>query len=380
VISRDGNNLSSTLRDAWDTGKLRTLVKHAPQQATGAHISMVGHITRLELLRYLSDTEQHNGFANRILWCAIKLSKCLPEGGSVPENEMAALAHRLHNVVTWAQRSGEVEIHRDDAARGLWAAVYPRLSEGLPGLLGAATSRAEAQVLRLSAVYAALDCSSTVRVEHLHAALAVWDYCFASAKYIFGEATGDPVADRLSEALQSAGTEGLTRTQISNLFGRHASVQRITQALAQLTALGAATPKMVSTDGRSIELWITHTSHGGRTVKTFSKLAEEWVQKNLPAEVSPQDAPEEPAEKRNPTLEEWREAFALWLEFACVRRSRDFSGLICLYRSFSDWQNKHNDWALSIDTFEALFAEQDFLVGEVFGTKLVSGLAFRDDL
>jgi hypothetical protein len=255
VMGRDGNNLSPLLRAAWDSGNLRTLVKHDPLKATGAHISVIGHITRPELLRYLSDTEQLNGFANRLLWCSIKRSKVLPEGGIVPEMEMATLAGRLREVVEWARRVGEIDLRRDDEARGLWAAVYPRLSAGLPGLLGAATSRAEAQVLRLSAVYAVLDCSATVRVEHLRAALAVWDYCFASARFIFGDATGDPVADRIREALQSAGADGLTRTQIRDLLGRHASTDRITQALRQLAALRLASSQTVSTEGRSIELW-----------------------------------------------------------------------------------------------------------------------------
>jgi hypothetical protein len=255
VMGRDGNNLSPLLRSAWDSGNLRTLVKHDPLRATGAHISVVGHITRMELLRYLSDTEQHNGFANRLLWCCIKRSKFLPEGGRIPEAGIATLADRLCAVIQWAREKGEMEMWRDEAARGLWAAVYPRLSEGLPGLLGAATSRAEAQVLRLSAVYAVLDCSATVRVEHLRAALAVWDYCFASARFIFGDATGNPVADRIREALQGAGPDGVTRTQIRDLLGRHASADRIAQALDQLAALGVASHRTVSTDGRSIEIW-----------------------------------------------------------------------------------------------------------------------------
>lgn len=178
VMSREGNNLSPVLREAWDSGNLRTLVKHDPLRATGAHISVVGHVTRVELLRHLSDTEQHNGFANRLLWCSVKRSKYLPEGGCVPAAEMAALANRLGNVRAWVVAKGEIALMRDDAARGLWAAVYPSLSDGLPGLLGAATSRAEAQVLRLSAIYAVLDCSETIRVDHLQAALAVWDYCW----------------------------------------------------------------------------------------------------------------------------------------------------------------------------------------------------------
>jgi hypothetical protein len=181
-------------------------VKHNPLRATGAHISVIGHITRPELLRYLSDTESHNGFANRLLWCSVRRSKCLPEGGTIPVEQMEWLAERLRGVLRWAQKCGVIQ--RDDAARRLWAEVYPKLSEGLPGLLGAATSRAEAQVLRLAAIFAVLDMSTTVRVEHLRATLAVWDYSFESAGYIFGDATGDPIADRIRETLRAG--DGMT--------------------------------------------------------------------------------------------------------------------------------------------------------------------------
>jgi hypothetical protein len=255
VMTREGNNLSPVLRQAWDSGSLRTLVKHNPLRATGAHISIIAHVTRPELLRYLSDTEAHNGFANRVLWICVRRSKFLPEGGTVPASKVADLSRRLREVVDWARQAGDLELKRNDAARALWAAVYPKLSEGLPGLLGAATSRAEAQTLRLSAVYAALDCSPVIRVEHLRAALAVWDYCLASARFIFGDATGDPVADRIREALQGAGPDGLTRTQIRDLLGRHASADRISQALTQLAALCLASHQTVTTEGRSIELW-----------------------------------------------------------------------------------------------------------------------------
>ena len=126
-------------------------------------------------------------------------------GGRPPESEIAALTGRLRSAIKWVQQAGEVEICRDNDAEKLWAEVYPKLSDGHPGLLGAATSRAEAQGLRLSAIFAIFDCSVTVRVEHISAALAVWDYCLASARYIFGDATGDPVADRIREGLADAG-------------------------------------------------------------------------------------------------------------------------------------------------------------------------------
>jgi hypothetical protein len=44
--------------------------------------------------------------------------------------------------------------------------------------------------MRLSALYALLDKSAVVKADHLKAALALWEYCEASARFIFGEALG----------------------------------------------------------------------------------------------------------------------------------------------------------------------------------------------
>jgi hypothetical protein len=93
-------------------------------------------------------------------------------------------------------------LRRDAEATAIWQDVYPSLSEGAPGLFGAATSRAEAQVLRLSVLYAALDRSAVITADHLLAALAVWRYAEESARWIFGDATGDPTADTIIGALR----------------------------------------------------------------------------------------------------------------------------------------------------------------------------------
>jgi hypothetical protein len=58
------------------------------------------------------------------------------------------------------------------------------LSEGHTGLLGAATGRGEAQCLRLALNVALLDKATAIDEVHLRAALAVWEYCEASAKFI----------------------------------------------------------------------------------------------------------------------------------------------------------------------------------------------------
>ena len=106
----------------------------------------------------------------------------------------------------------------------MWASVYRKLAEVPPGLTGAILARGAAQVLRLSLIYALLDerevrrTDTAIRVPHLLAALAVWDYCKASAYHIFGDAVGDPIADRLLRLIKSGPH---TDTELYESLGKH---------------------------------------------------------------------------------------------------------------------------------------------------------------
>jgi DNA replicative helicase MCM subunit Mcm2 (Cdc46/Mcm family) len=146
------------------------------------------------------------------------------------------------------------EISWGESARELWVEVYGGLSEGKPGLFGAATSRAEAQTVRLASLYATLDRSRTIERSHLEAALALWRYAEASALFIFGDATGDAVADRIAAALEEE-SDGLTRTDLFHVFGRHRSRDRIDEALALLERLGRVRSERAETGGRPAERW-----------------------------------------------------------------------------------------------------------------------------
>lgn len=257
VMRRDGSTLSATIRNAWDTGDLRVLTKSSPTQATGAHISIVGHVTKDELLRYLDSTEAGNGFGNRFLWCCVKRSKLLPEGGNLAAAELEGLARDLRRAVGHARR--RIELRRDERARDGWYEIYGDLSEGRPGLLGSMIARAEAQVMRLACIYALLDVATEIQVEHLQAALALWTYCEESARWIFGESLGDPMADEILTALRRS-PEGLTRTDIQNLFRRHRGKAEINRALGALQGQNLATMSKVATGGRPVERWKVNES------------------------------------------------------------------------------------------------------------------------
>jgi len=75
-----------------------------------------------------------------------------------------------------------------------------------------------AQHVNAVCLHAPLDKSPMVRAEHLRAAVALWEYCFASTLFIFGDALGDPIADAILEALRDA-PDGLGRTAIASIFG-----------------------------------------------------------------------------------------------------------------------------------------------------------------
>jgi hypothetical protein len=253
VIGRDGNILSPVIRQSWDDGNLQVLAKNSPVKATGAHISIIGHITRDELRRYLDRTETGNGFANRFLWLCIRRSKTLPDGGQFYKQDFEPILRKLREAVEFGKRAGEMG--KDSAAQKIWNDVYPALSAGKPGLLGAVISRAEAQVMRIACIYAILDKSKLIREEHLLAALALWDYSEASARYIFGDATGDWIADRILQALRRS-TSGLTRTEISNLFSRNTSGEKFDLALSFLESLNRISMVKEDSGGRPVERWV----------------------------------------------------------------------------------------------------------------------------
>jgi hypothetical protein len=162
---------------------------------------------------------------------------------------------------------GHGELQRDGAAGELWRAVYRDVSEGRPGLLGSMTGRAEAQVMRLACLYALGDAAESIGLEHLNAALALWRYCFDSARFIFGDSLGNPAADDLMAALREAGPSGLSRSEMSrDVFGRNRSAREITQALGVVQEHELAWGEVDrSGAGRPVERWYATAARTKRT-------------------------------------------------------------------------------------------------------------------
>jgi hypothetical protein len=252
VSQREGNTLSQVIRDAWDKDFLQIKTKQAVA-ASNAHISIVGHITKEELLRTMADSDLTNGFANRFVWVCSRRSKYLPSGGYLSDLDINVVVSKVQRAAEFAKTAGE--INRDEEADALWCDVYRKLSDGHAGLLGSVTSRATAQVLRIACLYSLLDCSNVIRIEHLNAALALWQYCEDSARYIFGAQTGNKIADEIFTELKQR-EDGMSKNDIREHFQQNRSAAEINIALELLLDLGRIDSYKEKTTKRPKEIFI----------------------------------------------------------------------------------------------------------------------------
>ncbi|MGL3709341.1 DUF3987 domain-containing protein [Leptospirillum ferriphilum] len=249
AMRRESNTLSAILRSGWDDGSISPLTKSNPVKVSDGHIVFVSHITSAELSACLSETDALNGFANRILWV------CTQRQGSVAfpermfEESRAEIMEIMRNALELASRTTEMTL--DGEAKAVFRKAYPILTEDRPGLFGAATSRAEALVMRLSMILALFEGSPIIRAVDMIRALDVWRYADESARFIFGDREPDKNSNKVIEFL----TDGpKSQTQVTNdLFKKHG--EGVAQTLEHLQAVGKIRSYQDKTLGRPITYW-----------------------------------------------------------------------------------------------------------------------------
>jgi len=240
---REGNTLSMVIRCAWDDGTFDPLTKTNKIKATKAHVGWVSHITIDELHRKLGESEAFNGFANRILWVCARRSKLNPFPQPMPDDELAAVRQRLIAALEPTRGIEFLQMRWSTEARAAWSSGhYQRLTQDQPGLIGCVVNRAEAQAVRLAMVYSLLDGGTVIEEIHLNAALAFWDYCERSARYVFHGRMEDTTAQTILEAVRE---RDLTGADVHALFGNNLSKARLSDALSCLIAAGRITKETI---------------------------------------------------------------------------------------------------------------------------------------
>lgn len=252
VMQRRGSTLSTQLRQGWDAGDLNVLTKNSPERASGVHLSLLAHITPEELKVSLSDLQAANGYGNRHIFIWVERRQLLPEGGGLPTFD-STVPH-LQRVLDKARQPHLFE--RDDEAKAVWAKVYPELTADRPGITGAITARGDAHALRLQILYAALAGSDVIRPEHVFAAVAVVEYAHDSARFVFGDKTGNKEADRILRALRTDGQKA--RSELFLIFNGNIKADRLQNALDLLSGCGYARSEVIPPKeggNKPVEVW-----------------------------------------------------------------------------------------------------------------------------
>jgi hypothetical protein len=247
-VGQRNATLSAIVREAWDGGDLAVLTRKAPLLVRDASVSVVGHVTAEELRRRLDQIEIANGLANRFLFFSVERSKRLPNGGALSDPDLEVLGVEVHRALERAAVLGRLERTREADDR--WAEIYNAINDDQDGVVGALSARAEAQMLRLSVLYALLDGSPYIEVRHVDAAHAVWGLCADTIGRVFAHRERDHIAQRLLAALELAGEDGLDGSAQRDLFSRHVAGERLAAARWDLERQGLAFTETVATDGR----------------------------------------------------------------------------------------------------------------------------------
>lgn len=250
AASREKNNLSATIRTAWDGKTISPLVKNAKWCTTNPHIVITGHITSAELLDRMSDVDAQSGFMNRFVILHIVRPKLVPLPKRTPDADVQRIAALFAEAVIFArgndeQASDGLEMKLSPEANKYWCGRYKALTKEDSGLAGVLLVRTEIYCRMFAMIFALLDKSAVIEVDHIKAALAWIKYWRDSVRYIFQTLAAKAEASKMSDTAKIvyefiSSSPKCTRTELTSHFKNKLNSSEITQGLNYL--MNAAPP------------------------------------------------------------------------------------------------------------------------------------------
>lgn len=252
---RDGNTLSSALRDAWDGVSIKPATKSNRVWASNPHIALSGAVTPAELRGLMASRELTNGFANRFLMIWAERTKVLPFPRATPQATVDDLALKVDAVLRFAGADRPVDrdvmrIEFSTEAKGLYARMYldELNDQGSGEIVNALLERRAPVLLRLAMLFALCDQTLEIQTHHLHAGMAWVRYWHESVKFIFANADDETVIHATNDAairivdFLKARTKATRKELTLDCFQGHLSKDRIDAALDELIL---ATPPQI---------------------------------------------------------------------------------------------------------------------------------------
>lgn len=248
-MAREGNVLSTVLREAWDGSDIKPAVKTRPMGVTEPHIGLHACITPSELTKMLGRGEIDNGFANRFLMVWAENVGCVAFPEATQSHVVEQLAGFAIDIIKYAlgdypESSNSKEMHLSQSAREFYMQVYrgfktPLDNEQVAGLL----ARRAPYTIRLSMLFALMDKTRVIEVQHIKAAFAWIEYATDTTRFVFHS---ERQTEKATEIKKNAAkiltfieesTTGVSASDInSQCFKKHTESAKIKEALNYLLA------------------------------------------------------------------------------------------------------------------------------------------------
>ena len=257
--ARDGSTLAEVCRQAWN-GEALSVLNRKRFRASSSHVGIIGHIAPKDFSRRLAAADLAAGTYNRYLPLYVERSKRLPIPSGIDAREVGQLGARLGEGLRAAH--GITRLQMDGEATQLWCdELYEEFTaaDDEEQAWAEFMRRAAPYCLRIAGVYAVLDERRLIGKADLIAAGALVRYSTASARYVLGDQPRDPRLARLIREITAAGEAGLTRTQISALFGRNLPAMLLDKLLADLLNSGGYEVIEIQSGGRPAQAYRRRT-------------------------------------------------------------------------------------------------------------------------
>lgn len=245
AASREKNNLSATIRTAWDGKTISPLVKNSRWCTTNPHIVITGHITAAELIDRMKEVDALSGFMNRFVILHIVRPKLVPLPKRTPDEDVQRIAAQITEAVQFAigddacSHNG-LEVTLSAAAIKYWCGQYKELTKDHEGIAGAMLVRTEIYCRMFAMIFALLDRSAIIEVVHIKAALAWINYWKASVRYIFQTLAAKAETNKLDDQAKDvyafiANASQCSRTELTKHFKHKLNSSELTATLNHLT-------------------------------------------------------------------------------------------------------------------------------------------------
>jgi len=269
---RDGNTLSTALRDAWDGSDIKPATKSRSVASSAPHIGIHANITPSELKELSRSRDINNGFFNRFLMVFSENVDHVAFPNPTPETVIENLAGQAADIIRYAKGGypasvNSLQMHLSEAARDYYKTIYPGLRKPLDSdIISALLERRAPYVLRLAMLFALTNKTLVIESKHLQAALAWMNYAIATIKYVFADQAVSPQirenrshADKILAVLRRH-PEGAGLWELNNhCFKKHLASEKIQKALGHL----------LSENPPPIEQIDTEKGAKGRPKKTY---------------------------------------------------------------------------------------------------------------